>query len=56
MEVAGFLKVNERMVNRMAAAGKIPAFKAGTPWRFKRKGTNRWIDLQHNQTKQRLGD
>jgi excisionase family DNA binding protein len=36
-EVADFLKVNERTVYRMATTGRIPAFKVGTSWRFKRE-------------------
>ena len=35
-EVAEFLKVNERTVYRLAAAKKIPAFKVGNAWRFKK--------------------
>lgn len=52
-EVADFLKVNERTVYRMAAAGRIPAFKVGTSWRFKREEIDLWITSQHNQAANR---
>ncbi len=48
-QVADYLKVNERTVYRMAIAGKIPAFKVGASWRFKKVEIERWIKEQHNQ-------
>ncbi len=42
-EVAGYLKVGKRTVYRLAAAGKIPAFKLGGIWRFRRADLDRWI-------------
>lgn len=42
-EVAAYLKVGKRTVYRLAAAGKIPAFKLGGIWRFKRADLDRWI-------------
>lgn len=48
-EVAGYLKLNERTVYRMAAAGTIPAFKVGGSWRFKLLEIDTWIQKQHNQ-------
>ncbi len=47
-EVADYLKVNERTVYRMAAAGKIPAFKVGGSWRFKQAAIEEWIKEQSN--------
>jgi excisionase family DNA binding protein len=40
-QVADFLKVTERTIYRLAAAGKIPAFKVGGTWRFSRAEINR---------------
>ena len=45
-EVAGFLKVTERTIYRLAAAKKIPAFKVGGTWRFSRVDINSWIKQQ----------
>ncbi len=48
-DVAGYLKVNDRTVYRMAAAGKIPAFKVGSSWRFKQSEIEKWIQKQSNK-------
>lgn len=45
-EVAGFLKVTERTIYRLAAAKKIPAFKVGGTWRFSRIDIDDWIKKQ----------
>jgi len=47
-EVADYLKVNNRTIYRMAAAGKIPAFKVGASWRFKSNEINEWIESEKN--------
>jgi len=47
-EVAGYLKVNDRTIYRMATAGKIPAFKVGASWRFKSSEINEWIESERN--------
>jgi excisionase family DNA binding protein len=45
-EVAKYLKVAERTLYRLAADGKIPAFKVGGAWRFTRADIERWISAQ----------
>lgn len=35
-ELAEYLKINEKTAYRYAAEGKIPAFKVGGSWRFRR--------------------
>lgn len=45
-QVAGFLKVTERTIYRLAAAKKIPAFKVGGTWRFSRADIDTWIKHQ----------
>jgi excisionase family DNA binding protein len=42
-EVAAYLKAGKRTVYRLAAEGKIPAFKLGGTWRFRRTELDRWI-------------
>ena len=49
-DVATYLKLNERTVYRMATSAKIPAFKVGTSWRFKKEEIDTWIEQLHNQT------
>ncbi|MFZ5593314.1 MAG: methylation-associated defense system helix-turn-helix domain-containing protein MAD1 [Pseudomonadota bacterium] len=52
-EVAAYLKVGKRTVYRLAAANKIPAFKLGGTWRFRRAELDRWIaaSINENETK-----
>lgn len=35
-EVAEYLKINEKTAYRLAAEGKLPGFKVGGAWRFRR--------------------
>lgn len=42
-EVAAYLKAGKRTVYRLAAEGKLPAFKLGGTWRFRRRDLDRWI-------------
>ena len=45
-EVAGYLKVTERTIYRLAGAKQIPAFKVGGSWRFSRMDIDEWIRRQ----------
>ena len=42
-EVAEYLKLAEKTVYRIAAEGKIPGFKVGGAWRFRKDEILRWI-------------
>jgi len=42
-EVAAYLKLHPLTVHKYARAGKIPAFKIGSDWRFHKKHLERWI-------------
>lgn len=45
-EVADYLRVNQRTVYRLAAESRLPGFKVGTNWRFKRGDIDGWIAAQ----------
>lgn len=45
-EVADYLKVTERTIYRLAAAKRIPAFKVGGMWRFRKADIDSWIAAQ----------
>lgn len=47
-EVAEYLKIAEKTIYRMAAEGKIPAYKVGGSWRFRRKEVEQWFEKQRN--------
>ncbi len=43
-EVAEYLKLAEKTAYRFAADGKLPGFKVGGSWRFKREDVESWIN------------
>jgi excisionase family DNA binding protein len=45
-EVAAYLRVNQRTVYRLAVEHRLPAFKVGANWRFKRGDIDGWIAAQ----------
>ncbi|MBT3011738.1 MAG: helix-turn-helix domain-containing protein [Candidatus Thiodiazotropha sp. (ex Lucina pensylvanica)] len=45
-EVAAYLKLAEKTAYKLAADGKLPGFKVGGSWRFKREDVENWIDEQ----------
>lgn len=49
-EVAAYLKLTEKTAYRLASEGKLPGFKVGGSWRFKREDLEAWIE--ENKSKQ----
>ncbi|EKF9860894.1 helix-turn-helix domain-containing protein [Vibrio cholerae] len=45
-EVAVYLKLNEKTAYRLVSEGKLPGFKVGGSWRFKRTDLEAWIERQ----------
>ena len=45
-EVAAYLKLAEKTAYRLASEGKLPGFKVGGSWRFKREDLEAWIEIQ----------
>jgi len=50
-EVAEYMKLAEKTAYRLAAEGKLPGFKVGGSWRFKREDIDRWIEEQKKKDK-----
>jgi len=48
-EVAAYLKLTEKTAYRLAAEGKIPGFKVGGSWRFKRSDIEQWIEQKMDE-------
>lgn len=42
-EVATYLKINEKTIYKLAKEKRIPAFKIGGNWRFKKTAIDEWI-------------
>lgn len=49
-ELAEYLKIAEKTAYRFAAEGKIPGFKIGSAWRFKRSEIDKWCFRSNNKT------
>ena len=45
-ELADYLKIAEKTAYRFALEKKIPAFKVGSAWRFRKKEIDEWIVKQ----------
>ncbi len=50
-EVSEYLKLVEKTAYRLAAEGKIPAFKVGGAWRCRKAEIDRWIAEQQESNK-----
>ncbi len=48
-EVAEYLRIKEKTVYDLVAKGKIPGFKVGGAWRFKKTEIESWIEKQGNK-------
>jgi excisionase family DNA binding protein len=45
-ELAEYLKIAEKTAYRFASEGKVPGFKVGSAWRFKKAEIDAWIKRQ----------
>jgi two-component system probable response regulator PhcQ len=52
-QVARYLKVNKFTVYRLVARKKIPAFKVGSQWRFKKEMIDAWLMTKSNLRKKK---
>lgn len=48
-EVAEYLRLNEKTTYRLASDGKLPGFKVGGAWRFRKSEIDRWIVKQEQK-------
>ena len=48
-ELAVFLKIKEKTAYKLVAEGKLPGFKVGGAWRFKRDDLEEWIIRQKDE-------
>ncbi|MCL0034826.1 helix-turn-helix domain-containing protein [Dehalococcoidia bacterium] len=43
-QIAEYLQMSTSSIYKMAQKGKIPAYKVGRQWRFKKEEIDRWIE------------
>ena len=48
-EISEYLKLNEKTAYRLASESKIPGFKVGGSWRFRKSEVDRWISEQEKK-------
>ena len=48
-ELAAYLKMPEKTLYRIAGEGKVPGFKVGASWRFRRSEIDKWIEKQERK-------
>jgi excisionase family DNA binding protein len=51
-ELAVYLKLAEKTAYRLASDGKLPGFKVGGAWRFRKAEVDRWIKQQEGKAYQ----
>ena len=42
-QIAEYLQMSTSSIYKMAQDGKIPAYKVGRQWRFKKEDVDRWV-------------
>ena len=42
-QIAEYLQMSESSIYKMAQSGKIPAYKVGRQWRFKKEDIDKWV-------------
>lgn len=47
-ELAKYLRMKPLTIYKHASTGKLPGFKVGSHWRFKRETIHRWIESQES--------
>lgn len=50
-ELADYLKIAEKTAYRFALEKKIPGFKVGNAWRFRKSEINDWIEEQEKEVR-----
>ena len=50
-DLALYLKIAEKTAYRFALEGKIPGFKVGSAWRFRKGEIDQWIEKQRKDKK-----
>jgi excisionase family DNA binding protein len=50
-EVAEYLRITEKTAYRLASERRIPGFKVGGSWRFRKSEIDEWIEAQKTGSK-----
>ncbi len=50
-QIAEYLQMSTSSIYKMAQAGKIPSYKVGRQWRFKKEEIDKWVAKQKPKRK-----
>lgn len=50
-QIAEYLQMSTSSIYKMAQGGKIPAYKVGRQWRFKKEEIDKWVEKQKPKRK-----
>ncbi|MFP4082417.1 MAG: helix-turn-helix domain-containing protein [Candidatus Aminicenantes bacterium] len=50
-QIAEYLQMSTSSIYKMAQSGKIPSYKVGRQWRFKKEEIDRWVEKQKSKRK-----
>ncbi len=50
-EVAKYLRMKKVTIYKHAQEGKVPGFKVGSKWRFKKSTVDKWITDKENSNR-----
>jgi len=51
-QIAEYLQMSTSSIYKMAQGGKIPAYKIGRQWRFKKEEIDAWVEKQRPKRRQ----
>lgn len=55
-DAASYLKINPQTLRRFAAEGRIPGFRIGNRWRFRKDTLDAWTESQQNSQPSPVGE
>ena len=46
-DLAEYLQVSAKTVYRMLRRGRLPCYRVGNQWRFRKEAIDKWLDHEH---------
>ena len=51
-QIADYLQISTSSIYKMVQAGRIPAYKVGRQWRFKKQEIDEWVESNKSRRAQ----
>lgn len=49
-DLAEYLQVSTKTIYRMLRRGRVPCYRVGNQWRFRKETIDKWLDHEHKIT------